>query len=215
MLFALALATALALPPAHGGFDYQLGGAYPPSPGVTVVTRDRSDAPASGIYSICYVNAYQTQPDADAWWRAEHSPLLLRDAHGHEVTDPGWPGEILLDTRSRTTRSALARIVGDWIADCGRRGFQAVEPDNLDSWTRSRALLTMAGNVALARLLVAQAHSAGLAIAQKNAVELAGSRRSIGFDFAVSEECQVYDECGAYLAAYGREVYEIEYSDNG
>jgi hypothetical protein len=29
------------------------------------------------------------------------------------------------------------------------------------------------------------------------------------------EECQPYAECGAYVRAYGREVIEIEYPDNG
>jgi hypothetical protein len=60
---------------------------------------------------------------------------------------------------------------------------------------------------------VAKAHGAGLAIGQKNAADFDG--RALGFDFAVTEECAVYDECGGYLTAYGDQVYEIEYTDNG
>jgi len=32
-------------------------------------------------------------------------------------------------------------------------------------------------------------------------------------DFAVVEECQVYSECDAYTAVYGRALIEIEYTD--
>lgn len=52
------------LPDAGEPFDYQLGGAYTPPTGVRTVVRDRTAAPAPGLYNICYVNAYQAQPDA-------------------------------------------------------------------------------------------------------------------------------------------------------
>ncbi len=202
------------LPPANGKFDYQIGGAYTPSADVAVVDRDRNDSPAAGKYNICYVNAFQTQPEEDSWWRNEHPDLLLRDG-GIEVTDPNWEGEIVLDTSSDAKRSAILAIVGAWIDACATAGFQAVEPDNLDSWTRSHGLLTQGDNVALATLLAARAHADGLAIAQKNTTELAPLRAQIGFDFAVVEECQVYDECDEYSAAYGDVWFEIEYPDNG
>jgi hypothetical protein len=52
-------------------------------------------------------------------------------------------------------------------------------------------------------------------VAQKNTVEIASIGRSrIGFDFAIAEECEVYLECGGYVAGYGRQVIEIEYTDN-
>lgn len=35
--------------------------------------------------------------------------------------------------------------------------------------------------------------------------------RKAGYDFAIAEECQQYDECGVYRAAYGPNVVEIEY----
>ncbi|MCZ9340288.1 endo alpha-1,4 polygalactosaminidase, partial [Streptomyces sp. TRM76130] len=62
-------------PPAHTGFDYQLGGPYPPPDGVRVVVRDHTVRPASGLYNICYVNAFQAQPGAERDWDAD---LLLR-----------------------------------------------------------------------------------------------------------------------------------------
>jgi Glycoside-hydrolase family GH114 len=201
-------------PAANGAFDYQLGGAYPPPAGTQIVTRDRTARPLADVYSICYVNAFQTQPGDLRWWRAHHRSLLLRRA-GREVGDPGWPGEVLLDTSSARKRAGIARVIGRWIDGCARRGFQAVEPDNLDSWTRSHGRLTSVDNFALARRLIRRAHASGLAIGQKNAAEKTTSGRRAGFDFAVAESCQVYDECDAYTDVYGAEVLEIEYADEG
>lgn len=206
---------ALRLPPPAGQFDYQLGGSYPAPEGTKIVSRDRTNTPAPGAYNICYINAYQTQPDETAWWRQNYPELLLHDRAGNEVVDPDWPSEVLFDTRTNAKRTRLATVVNKWIDGCARDGFAAIEPDNLDSWTRSRGLLRRPHNVALAKLLTRHAHKRGLAIAQKNTTELAAQGRAIGFDFAVVEECQVFNECDVFINAYGRLVIEIEYTDNG
>ncbi|MBA2559722.1 MAG: endo alpha-1,4 polygalactosaminidase [Propionibacteriales bacterium] len=204
------------MPPADAGFDYQLGGSYRLPPAVRVVTRARTSAPAPGAYNICYVNGFQTQPGRLDWWRGHHGALLLRDRRGALVRDPGWPAEVLLDVSSPRKRRHVAAVVGGWTQRCADDGFDAVEPDNLDSFTRSRHLLSRSDNLALADLLADRAHGAGLAIAQKNlAAVTRRMRHRIGFDFAVSEECSVWDECASYRAAYGRHVLEIEYTDNG
>lgn len=41
------------------------------------------------------------------------------------------------------------------------------------------------------------------------------AREQARFDFAVTEECQVYNECARYTGVYGPNVIEIEYTDNG
>ena len=206
----------IARPPVAGVFDYQIGGSYQPAAAVDIVDRDRSSHPAPGVYNICYVNAFQTQPNEQHFWLTNHPHLLLR-RNGHYLRDPDWPGEFLLDTSTAAHRRAIAAIVGRWIDGCAHDGFDAVEPDNLDSWTRhgARGLITRSDNLDLATLLVRRAHAAGLAIAQKNAVEISGAGHGrVGFDFAIAEECSVYHECSGYLKAYGRHVIEIEYTDN-
>jgi hypothetical protein len=200
-------------PPVGALFSYQIGGAFEPERGVRIVDRDRQAQPARGFYNICYINAFQAQPAERSWWLAHHSDLLLF-RHGQAVVDRGWH-EQLLDTSTATKRRALARILGGWITGCARAGFRAIEPDNLDSWERSEGILTAADNLALAASLIAHAHTSGLAIAQKNAAGEAITGRRLGFDFAIVEECQPYAECAAYTRAYGREVIEIEYPDNG
>lgn len=65
------------------------------------------------------------------------------------------------------------------------------------------------------RLLVDRAHRAGLVVAQKNAVDLARrGRDDAGFDFAITEECDRYDESSAASDVYESSVLDIEYTDN-
>lgn len=198
------------LPPAGATPDYQLGGAYDPADGVGIVGRDRSDEPADGLYSICYVNGFQTQPgELDSW-----PDDLVLQSDGTPVFDPDWPDEALLDTSTDDRRDRIAEMVGPWIEGCAEAGFDAVEFDNLDSYTRSGDALTLDDNLALAALLVDVAHDSGLAAGQKNAAEDAAAlRERAGFDFAVVEECGAYEECAAFTDVYGDAVVDIEYSD--
>ncbi|MGW1598921.1 endo alpha-1,4 polygalactosaminidase [Streptomyces sp. SCL15-4] len=202
---------AVRLPPKAAGFDYQIGGAYPPPEGVRVVSRDRSDSPARGLYNICYVNAFQAQPAERSSWPAD---LLLRDARGRLVVDEDWD-EPLLDIRTPAKRDRVAKRVNGWIDGCADKGFDAVEPDNYDSYTRSDGLLDPADATAFMALLSRHAHARHLAVAQKNTAELAGQRGRAGLDFAVAEECGQYDECGVYAKAFGDRVVDIEYTDHG
>jgi hypothetical protein len=197
-------------PPVNAMFDYQIGAPYPPAHGVRVVSRDRSSTPAATLYNICYVNAFQVQPEELDWWKRTHPDLLLRGAGGGLVVDKDW-NEALLDVSTPAKRAELASIVGGWIDGCARRGFQAVEPDNLDSYERSAGHLTRSDNAAFAGLLARRAHDDGLAIGQKNTTELLARHASIGFDFAVTEECGRYGECGPYASAYANRVFDIEY----
>ncbi len=170
--------------------------------------RDRRARPAPGRYNVCYVNGFQTQADERRFWRKRMHLVLRRD--GRPVVDGAWQ-EWLLDVRTPAKRRALARIVGRWVAGCAVDGFDAVDLDNLDSFTRSRRLLKRGQAVAFARLLVGRAHRHGLAVAQKNFADLDGTR--VGFDFAIAEECGRWHECGSYLRHYDARVLAVEYRD--
>jgi hypothetical protein len=207
---ASAAPVAVTPPPVKAGFDYQIGGAYTPAQGVKVVSRDHTAQPAAGLYNICYVNAFQAQPGAEGEW----DDLLLRDAAGKVVVDEDW-GEALLDLRTADKRTRVAAKVNSWVDDCAAKGYQAIEPDNYDSFTRSKGLLTDADAQAYIRLLSAHAHEKGLAIGQKNTSELAGQRQANGLDFAVAEECGEQDNCDEFTPAFGEHVIVIEYTDAG
>jgi hypothetical protein len=202
---------AVTLPPLAGGFDYQIGGAYTPPAGVQIISRDVSAAPASGKYNICYLNAFQAQEGHDGDWRSD---LLLRDDRGNKVVDPDWH-ETLLDLRTPDKRTGVAAKVKTWIDTCAAKGYQAIEPDNYDSYTRSKNLLTANHAQEYIKLLSSYAHSKNLAIAQKNTPELAGNRVANGLDFAVTEECGEYEECGDYAGPFNNRVVNVEYTASG
>jgi hypothetical protein len=156
----LSVAAPAAAIPSGTDVDYQLGGARDVPAHVGIVVRDRTAQPLAGRFNVCYVNGFQTQPDERRFWRRHHWRLVLKD-HGRAVVDEAW-GEWLLDIRTPGKRRALARIVGRWTDGCASDGFDAVEYDNLDSFSRSHHLVKRRHATAYARLLVARAHVAGL-----------------------------------------------------
>lgn len=209
-------------PPANAPFDYQIGGDYPLPPGVEVVARDWfSGRPAPRpAYSTCYVNAFQTQaderganrPDERSSWPRQLVLSRLGD-------DPKWGGEYLVDISTASKRRRAARWVGQMIAGCARKGYDAVEYDNLDSWTRfdgtplaRRVPFGKREALAYAKLLAKRAHALDLAVAQKNTADVkVRQARRVGFDFAIVEECARYAECQRYRRVYGNKVIAIEY----
>ncbi len=200
--------------PASLVFDYQLGGGYAPAAGVGGVVRDSTDVAEPGMYSICYVNGFQSQPADRDSWLAEPDLVLIGD-DGHPLVDDNWPDELIFDISTDDRRERIAARVGESVAVCGRNGFSAVEIDNLDSYTRSDGRLTEDDAIALATLYVQAAHDAGLLIGQKNAAEMGPrGRDEAGFDFAVAEECVAFEECSAYRDVYGDAVVDIEYTDD-
>ncbi len=204
--------------PANVAFDYQIGSPYDPATGVAVVSRDWSSGQplGGGSYSICYVNAFQTQPDGSGAridersnWPADVVLTSLGD-------DPNWEGEFLIDLSTSAKRQTAAAHLADMVDTCAAKGFDAVEFDNLDSWTRIDGLpFGRADAIAFAALITDHAHAAGLAAAQKNTVGLSATeaRTTIGFDFAIIESCGQYDECGAVAEVYGPDAIYIEYAD--
>ncbi len=215
---AASAAADVVLPPTAGVFDYQLGGAYDEveidgtAAAIDVVVRDATAEPLAGAYSVCYVNGYQTQP-ADAEFWLDHDDLLLHDESGDPLIDPDWPDEYILDPSTAEQREDILDVFAPIIAGCADDGFDALEIDNFDTWTRFDAIAEEDAH-ALAQGYAELAHASGLAIAQKNAAEVTEvGHDEIGFDFAITEECGVWDECAAYTDVYGDHVLQIEYPD--
>jgi hypothetical protein len=209
------------------GADYQLGGDAPLPPGVTVVVRDWfSGRPADDpAYSICYVNAFQTQPDESGVQRPDETSLWPAELVLTDLgDDPNWPGEYLVDISTPSSRAAAGAHVERMVERCATRGFDAVEFDNLDSWTRfdgtqreDEVPFGRRQAVRYATLLTRHAHDHGLAVAQKNTPQLGRrvSLRVIRFDFAITEECGRYRECAAYRRVFGENIIDVEYTETG
>ena len=185
---------------------------------MTVVTRDSTSKPAKGVYSICYVNGFQTQPGSH--WPTS---LILKSKWGTPLVDPGWPDEHIIDISTPAKRKTAAARIAKSTDLCASRRFEAVEFDNLDSYSysysysysRSEGALTLSQAVGFAALLVNHAHLKGLASSRKNTGELdTWGKIQIGFDLATTEECDAYNECGLFTKVYAAHVLDVEYSDN-
>jgi hypothetical protein len=122
----------------------------------------------------------------------------------------GFPDESWLDVRRYPAFAAPLRAR---IAMCARKGFDAVEPDNLAGWENDTGFAIAATDqLRFNRWIARQVHARGMAVALKNDGSQAGQLLG-SFDFAIVEQCFQYDECGLYrpFVAAGKAVFEAEY----
>lgn len=157
---------------------------------------------AKGRKAICYINAgaYEDfRPD-----RSAYPASLLGSGNG-------WQGERWLDIRRLDT---LRPILGKRFDLCRSKGFDAVEPDNVDGYRNDSGFpLTAADQLAFNRMVAGLAHARGLAVGLKN--DLDQVPQLVGaFDFAVNEQCAEFGECDALtpFVARGKAVFEAEYN---
>jgi hypothetical protein len=98
---------------------------------------------------------------------------------------------------------------------CARKGFDAVEPDNVAGWepeNHTGFRITRQDQLRFNRWVARQVHGRGMSVALKNDGRQAD--RLIGaFDFAIVEQCFQYHECGYYrtFTAHDKAVFETEY----
>lgn len=169
------------------GFDHS---------GATVAELHRK-----GRRVVCYVStgAWEDfRPDAD---RFPESVL----GRGN-----GWKGERWLDIRRTDVLGPLMEARLDM---CRAKGFDAVEPDNMDGYrNRTGFPLTAADQLRYNRLVAKLAHDRGMAVGLKN--DLDQIPQLVGdFDFAVDEQCAQYGECAQLepFVAAGKAVFHVEY----
>jgi hypothetical protein len=124
---------------------------------------------------------------------------------------PDWPGERWLDVRR-------LGVLRPWIERrldlCRRKGFDAVEPDNVDAYANDSGFPLSAGDqLRFNRFVARAAHARGLAVALKNDLDQAAALEP-DFDFAIVEQCFEYDECDrlAPFVAAGKPVLVAEYA---
>ncbi|MDP9486290.1 MAG: endo alpha-1,4 polygalactosaminidase [Actinomycetota bacterium] len=155
-----------------------------------------------GAKAICYISAgswERWRPDAGAF------PDSVKGRSN------GWPGEKWLDIRRR---EVLGPIMARRLDMCAAKGFDAVEPDNVDGYANSTGFpLTARDQLAYNRMLARLAHERGLSVALKNDAEQVEALVP-DFDFAVVEECFRYRECKKYspFVSAGKAVFVAEYS---
>ena len=155
-----------------------------------------------GKHVICYIDVGTAEN-----WRPDYSSFpasVLGSSNG-------WPGERWLDI---SKLSVLEPIMTARFQMCREKGFDAVEPDNMDGYENSTGFpLTAAEQLSYDEWIAGEVHALGMAVFQKNDGEQTGQLES-HFDGALDEQCNQYHECGnfgPYLAA-GKPVLNAEYS---
>jgi endo-alpha-1,4-polygalactosaminidase (GH114 family) len=153
---------------------------------------------------ICYISVGSWEdwrPDA-----GEFPAEVLGDDYD------GWPGEKWLDIRRI---DLLAPIMRARLDLCKARGFDGVEPDNIEIYDNDTGFpLTYQDQLNYARWLADEAHARGLAIGIKNAPDMVADSLSF-FDFAITEDAFYYDWIGEMLPFIqaGKPIFAAEYTD--
>jgi hypothetical protein len=206
--------TAMWTPAPRDTWQWQLDGAIDVTVEADVFDVDLFDADAAtvaalhqrGRHVICYVSVGSWED-----WRPDASDfppeVLGRDYEG-------WQGERWLDIRRI---DLLGPIMRRRLDRCQSKGFDAVEPDNIDGYQNDTGFpLTAEHQRAYDRFLVEEAHARGISIGLKNdpdqAAALVGS-----FDWALTEDCLAdgwCDELRPFVGA-AKAVLMAEYTDRG
>jgi len=124
----------------------------------------------------------------------------------------GWPGERWIDIRQL---GVIEPIMTARFQMCREKGFDAVEPDNMEAYSNNSGFpITAQQQLTYDEWVAGEVHSLGMAVLQKNDGEQTPEQEPF-FDGALSEQCNQYRECAdfdPYLLA-GKPVLNAEYHE--
>ena len=159
---------------------------------------------AQGRRVVCYISVGSWEdwrPDAD-----EFPAAVLGKDYG------GWPGENWLDIRQI---GVLAPIMRARLDQCQAKGFDGVEPDNVDGYTNDTGFpLTYQDQLVYNTWLADEAHARGLSIGLKNDEDQAEDLAPV-FDWAMTEDCFAEEWCEEMEPFFdaGKAIFGAEYID--
>ena len=161
---------------------------------------------AAGRHVICYVDVGSYED-----WRPDRARFLAhRAVLGKPYAD--WAGEWWLDIRRLDILGPIMRARLD---RCKAKGFDAVEPDNIDGYANETGFpLRYEDQLRYNRWLAGEAHRRGLSIGLKNDGDQVGDLFQY-FDWALTEDCFNQGWCSQvmpFLRA-GKAVFAVEYDD--
>jgi hypothetical protein len=192
-------------------WQWQLTGTVDQTVSAQMFDVDLFNTPAATVASlhtagsavVCYVSVgtfENWRPDASAF------PASVK---GSSVS--GFPDEQWLDIRQW---SVLQPILEARMDLCKSKGFDGIEPDNVDGYANGTGFpLTAADQLAFDRAVASAAHARNLSVALKNDLDqvpdLVGQ-----FDWALNEQCFEFAECNGlqpFLNAH-KAVFNVEYN---
>ena len=155
---------------------------------------------------VCYLSAgswEEFRPDADQF----PASVIGKDYEG-------WSGEKWLDIGQI---ELLAPIMRSRLDQCAAKGFDGIEPDNIDGYQADSGFsLTYDDQLKYNIWLADEAHARGLSIGLKNVPEQVEDLLT-HFDWALTEDCFDQGWCGQLLPFInaGKAVFAAEYTDTG
>ena len=152
---------------------------------------------------VCYISV-------GTWenWRPD-AKKFPKSVLGEDVV--GWPGEKWLDIRRIDILGPIMKARMDL---CQAKGFDGMEPDNVDGYTNDSGFpLTYNDQIAYNTFIAKEAHARGLSVGLKNDLDQVRDLLP-AFDWALDEQCFQYSECIKLLPFIkaDKAVFEVEYS---
>ncbi|MBF0588340.1 MAG: endo alpha-1,4 polygalactosaminidase [Magnetococcales bacterium] len=199
-------------PPLKSRFDWQLTEPFNYTRPTDVIDLDLFDAEPEqiaalkkrGVRLICYINV-------GAWedWRSDKTTFpdeVLGNAY------EGWAGERWLDIRNIRQLAPIMRARMDL---CRDKGFDAIEPDNMDGHHNDTGFpLTAKDQLRYNVWLAKEAHARGLSIGLKNDSDQVEELID-HYDWALTEGCFHQKWCDRLtpFVKRGKAVFAVEYTD--
>jgi hypothetical protein len=185
----------------HGKFELTPGASVYDLDGFRYSATDVLAVQAKGARAICYLDVGGWEEDRPDAARFPRSVLGLE----------ARPGVRWLDIAHYRR---FAPLIERRIAMCARKGFDAVDPDELDAYeNRTGFPITGRDQIRYNFWVATVAHRHGMAVGLEN--DERQVEKLVGyFDFAIVERCFQYEECvlpQAFTDA-DKAVFEAEYS---
>jgi hypothetical protein len=209
----LSLTSSRWIPTAGESYQIQYDGKLDLSVDAQIYDLDMFDTKASVVSTLhgmgrkvmCYISV-------GTWenWRPD-AKEFPKSVLGHK--DGHWKGERWLDVRQT---SVLEPIMAARLALCKKKGFDGVDPDNLDGYqNRTGFPLTYAEQLTYDTWVAQQAHADGLTADQKGDNGQVKDLVKV-YDFAVVEQCFTQGWCKQFTryTDQNRLVVDVEYFAN-
>ena len=157
---------------------------------------------AAGRKAVCYVSVGTYEP-----FRPD-SPQFPASVKGKALGD--FPDETWLDIRRW---DVLGPIFEARFDQCKSKGFDGIEPDNVDGYTNNSGFpLTYNDQIQFNRRIADLAHARGLSVGLKNDLDQINDLLP-HFDWLLNEQCFQFKECellSPFVTA-GKAVFTVEY----
>jgi uncharacterized repeat protein (TIGR01451 family) len=206
--------------------------------GFNISANKISSLKSQGIYTVCYIDAgsYEDgRPDSslypaylkiykdvqwNEWFLDVKDVFRSIQPAGTQLVNNTWVDASGKPLAGLPTAGAFALLLEARFKMCADKGFDALEPDNLQNDENAGGKVSLQEQIDFNGWVADTAHAYGLAAFQKNGPDKVLLKDKTGkmmvekFDGILNEECQQFGECGP-LAEYvkrGKLALNTEYA---